>query len=97
MLEYVGGMKLVISGMYIETIDGAAKEVAKELLKLAGIEVHHIEQDSNKIVLTLEAESVDKSYHVADTFKLINGVLSTCLVYSHFEEDPFYKKAVGLQ
>lgn len=83
--------------MYIETIEGAAVEVAKHLKKLDGVDVHHIEEESNKIVLTLEANSVDKSYHVADTFKLIEGVLSTCLVYCNFEEDPFYKKADGLQ
>lgn len=83
--------------MYIETIEGAAVEVAKQLNKLDGVDVHHIEEESNKIVLTLEANSVDKSYHVANTFKLIEGVLSTCLVYSNFEEDPFYKKADVLQ
>jgi periplasmic nitrate reductase NapD len=88
---------VVISGMYIETIEGAAVEVAMKLKNLEGVEVHHIEEESNKIVLTLEANSVDRSYHVADTFKLIEGVLSTCLVYSNFEEDPFYKKADGFQ
>ncbi|CAG9610227.1 chaperone NapD [Pseudoneobacillus rhizosphaerae] len=88
---------MVISGMYIETIEGAAVEVAMQLKNLEGVEVHHIEEETNKIVLTLEAHSVDKSYHIADTFKLIEGVLSTCLVYSNFEEDPFYKKADGFQ
>jgi periplasmic nitrate reductase NapD len=83
---------MVISGMYIETIEGTATEVAKELEQLDGVEVHHIEEDSNKIILTLEADSVDKSYKVADAFKLIDGVLATCLVFSNFEEDPFYKK-----
>lgn len=88
---------MVISGMYIETIEGAAVKVAMLLKNLEGVEVHHIEEESNKIVLSLEAHSVDKSYHVADTFKLIDGVLSTCLVYSNFEEDPFYTKADGFQ
>lgn len=83
---------MVISGMYIETIDGLAVEVAKKLLKLEGVEIHYIEEESNKIVLTLEADSVDKSYNIAETFKQIDGVLATCLVYSNFEDDPFYKK-----
>lgn len=83
---------MVISGMYIETIEGTATSVAKELEQLDGVEVHHIEEDSNKIILTLEADSVVKSYKVADAFKLIDGVLATCLVFSNFEEDPFYKK-----
>jgi periplasmic nitrate reductase NapD len=90
-------MKMVISGMYIETIVGTANEVAEQLIKLEGVEVHFIEKESNKIVITLEAKSVDRSYKIADTFKQIDGVLSTCLVYSNFEEDPFYKKADGLQ
>jgi periplasmic nitrate reductase NapD len=88
---------MVISGMYIETINGTSIKVAKELSKLEGVEVHHIEEETNKIVLTLEAESVDKSYKVADAFKIIDGVLSTCLVYSNFEEDPFYQKAENVQ
>lgn len=88
---------MVISGMYIETIEGAAPEVAKQLMKIEGVEVHYIEMDTNKVVITLEAISVDKSYQVSDTFKLIDGVLATCLVYSNFEEDPFYKKAAGQQ
>jgi periplasmic nitrate reductase NapD len=84
---------MVISGMYVETITGSATEVAKDISKLNGVEVHHVENQLNKIVLTLEAESLDISYKIAETFKLIEGVLSTCLVYSNFEEEPFYKKA----
>jgi periplasmic nitrate reductase NapD len=88
---------MVISGMYIETVVGTAKKVAGQLIKIEGVEVHLIEVESNKVVITLEADTVDRSYKIADTFKQIDGVLSTCLVYSNFEEEPFYKKADELQ
>jgi periplasmic nitrate reductase NapD len=88
---------MVISGMYIETVVGTAKKVAGQLIKIEGVEVHFIEVESNKVVITLEADTVDRSYKIADTFKQIDGVLSTCLVYSNFEEEPFYKKDDDLQ
>jgi periplasmic nitrate reductase NapD len=86
---------MVISGMYIETLQGKALEVAKGLIKLEGVEVHYIEEDTNKIVITLEAETLDKSYKVAENFKMIDGVLSTCLVYSNFEDELYNRKVVG--
>ncbi|WP_460340840.1 chaperone NapD [Pseudoneobacillus sp. C159] len=84
---------MVISGMYIETLEGTAKKVAEQIANVEGVEVHHIEDKLNKIIITLEAETVDRSYKISDTFKLIDGVLSTCLVYTNFEEDSFYLKA----
>ncbi|WP_077215356.1 chaperone NapD [Bacillus dakarensis] len=87
---------MVISGIYIETIPGQALAAANELVKKEGVEVHHIEDDL-KIILTLEAESVDRSYKVADTFKEVDGVLTICLVYSNFEDDPLCKEADGWQ
>jgi periplasmic nitrate reductase NapD len=84
---------MVLSGMYIETLEGTAQKVARQLANVEGVEVHHIENNMNKIIITLEAETVDKSYKLSDTFKLIDGVLSTCLVYTNFEDDPFYMKA----
>lgn len=84
---------MVISGLLIETIRGKANIAAKELEKKTGVEVHHIEDDY-KIVITLETETADQSYKIADTFKEVDGVLTICLVYSNFEEDPFCQQAV---
>jgi periplasmic nitrate reductase NapD len=87
---------MVISGLYLETVPGKAQTVANELDKLDGVEVYHIEGDF-KIVLTLEADTVDASYKIADTFKNFDGVLTTCLVYSNFEDDAFSIQANDLQ
>ncbi|CEG26958.1 chaperone NapD [Bacillus sp. B-jedd] len=82
---------MVISGLYIDTIEGKAMSAAIAISKLKGVEVHHVEENK-KIVLTLETETVDESYRISDSFKNIDGVLGTCLVFSNFEEEPFYKE-----
>lgn len=87
---------MVISGIFIETVPGKAQPAAEKLATIEGVEVHHIETDY-KIVITLETETVDQSYRTAATFKEIEGVLATCLVYTNFEDEPFYKKAAGGQ
>ncbi|MDQ0156697.1 chaperone NapD [Robertmurraya andreesenii] len=83
---------MVISGLYLETVPGKAFLAAEELAKKEGVEVHHIEEDY-KIVITLETETADQSYKIADSFKEIDGILTICLVYSNFEEDPFCQQA----
>ncbi|MGJ7921557.1 chaperone NapD [Neobacillus sp. LXY-4] len=81
---------MVISGLYVETIPGQAKGVAASLDQIAGVEVHHI-QDDYKIVLTIEADTIEKSYKTAESFNKINGILAICLVYTNFEDEPFYQ------
>lgn len=84
---------MVISGIFIETIPGRADIAAAALNKINGVEVHHIEEDY-KIILTIEAESINKSYEIAETFKPIDGILTICLAYSNFEEESAYQNAV---
>lgn len=85
---------MVISGIYIETIPGVASKVTKTLQKMEGVEVHHIE-DEFKIILTVEADTVDGSYKIAEKFKQIDGVLTICLAYSNFENEPGYKEVAN--
>ncbi|WP_053363004.1 chaperone NapD [Bacillus sp. FJAT-27251] len=77
---------MVISSLYVETVPGRAANAAKVLERMKGVEVHHIEQDY-KIVLTLEADTVDESYQVSNLFKGIDNVVLVCLVYHYFGED----------
>ncbi len=87
---------MVISGIYVETISGLAEQAAEQLARLNGVEIHHIHEDQ-KVILTLETDTVDESYHTAEKFKEIDGVLTICLVYTNFEDEPFYQEAAGLQ
>jgi periplasmic nitrate reductase NapD len=91
-----GGLSMVISGIYIETIPGTVSTAAVHLAEMKGVEVHHIE-DERKIVITLETDTVDQSYRTAELFKEIAGVLAICLVYTNFAEEPFYMEAAAFQ
>jgi nitrate reductase NapD len=86
---------MVISGMYVETTKGQAKQVAEKLTEITGVEVHHIHDDV-KVIITLETETVDQSYRTAETFKDIEDVLAICLVYTNFEDEPFYQGTVDV-
>lgn len=86
---------MVISGLILETVPGKALLAVKELQEKDGVEVHHIEEDY-KIIITLETDTANQSYKIAETFKEIEGVLTTCLVYSNFEDDPFCQQAADV-
>jgi periplasmic nitrate reductase NapD len=85
---------MVISGLYIETVPGKADVAAEELGKIEGVEVHHIEKN-HKIVLTIEAGTIDQSYKISDSFKQNPSILLVCLVYNHFGDEPEYLEAVN--
>lgn len=84
---------MVISGLLIEAIDNKAEQVASALNEIEGVEVHRI-VDGFKIVITVEADTVDQSYVIADSFKHIDDILTVCLVYSNFEYDPSLAKGI---
>lgn len=76
----------VISSLVIETAPEYTDAVAAKLAELDGVEVHGI--DGYKIVITIEAETVDDSHAVASSMINIAGVIGVNLVYVNFEDDP---------
>lgn len=77
---------MVISSLLVSTVADQTKEVAAELPKHPGVEVHEI--NDFKIVITIEANTVDDSHDVASSLATIPGVLGVSLVYVNFEDDP---------
>ena len=59
--------------------------MAAQLPGLPGVEVHGIE--GYKIVITIEAETVDESHGIANSIIPITGVIGVNLVYLNFEDD----------
>ena len=51
------------------------------------------EGEENRLVVTIEAETVDASHAVASSFIEIDGVMNINLVYANFEDDPSLRKA----
>ena len=77
---------MVISSLVVETEADAIDAVAQQLASIEGVEVHE-KVDGYKIVVTIEAETVDDSHSVSSTFIQIPGVLGINLIYFNFEDD----------
>lgn len=82
---------MVISSLVVETVPRFAEAVAEHLGALDGVEVHEVRGDG-KLVVTIEAETVDGSHSVASSFIGFEGVTGINLVYVNFEDDPGIKK-----
>ncbi|WP_080797195.1 chaperone NapD [Arabiibacter massiliensis] len=82
---------MVISSLVVETAPEHTDDVARELSGREGVEVH--EKNDYKLVVTIEAETVDDSHGIASSFIGIEGVTGINLVYANFEDDPTLAKA----
>lgn len=71
--------------MVVETVPERTAAAAEELARAAGVEVHEV--SGYKIVVTIEADSVEASHAVASSFIQIEGVTNVNLVYVNFEEE----------
>ncbi|MEA5019503.1 MAG: chaperone NapD [Gordonibacter sp.] len=81
---------MVISSLVVETDPTITQQVANKLTKNAGVEVHEINE--YKIVVTIEAGTLDESHHIASSFVMVPGVIGVNLVYVNFEDDPTTQK-----
>lgn len=77
---------MVISSLVVETMPDRIDAVAEQLPAIDGIEVHEV--NGNKIVITIEAETVDESHDIANGIVPILGVIGVDLIYLNFEDDP---------
>ncbi|GAX89798.1 chaperone NapD [Effusibacillus lacus] len=77
---------MVISGILVLAKQGKTEEVVVSLKEISGVEVHHVEDE--KIVITLESETIDSSYEVSEQLEKVDHVAGVYLVYTNFEDDP---------
>lgn len=82
---------MVISSLVVETMPGYTESAAQDLAQREGVEVH--ETNGYKVVVTIEAETVDDSHEIASGFIGIEGVTGINLVYANFEDDPTLSEA----
>ncbi|BDE96303.1 chaperone NapD [Raoultibacter timonensis] len=82
---------MVISSLVVDAVPGTEDAIAQSLAAIDGVEVHNREE--NRLVVTIEAETVDASHAVASSFIEIDGVMNINLVYANFEDDPSLRKA----
>ncbi len=58
------------------------------LNELPGVEVHHVEHHTGRIVVVQEAESVDAEVAALSRIKSLKGVMLAEMVYHVFDETP---------
>ena len=80
-----GAEPVVISSLVVETAPGCAEAAAEALAALPGVEVH--ERQGHKLVVTIEAPSVQASHERASSFIQVEGVTGVYLVYCNFEDE----------
>ena len=76
---------MVISSLVVETLPESTASAAEALAELPGVEVHEI--NDYKIVVTIEADSIDESHDIASSFLGVSGVTGINLVYANFEDE----------
>lgn len=77
---------MVISSLVVEVLPERLESACLALSQRAGVEVHGANE--NRLVVTIEAETVDESHDIASGFIGIDGVYGVNLVYANFEDDP---------
>ena len=76
---------MVISSLVVETLRDCTQSAAEQLAAMDGVEVHEV--NDFKIVVTIEAPSVDSSYERASGFIEVEGVTGVHLIYCNFEDE----------
>ncbi|RDU38766.1 hypothetical protein DRW41_04190 [Neobacillus piezotolerans] len=79
-----GGESMVVSGLYVDTIEGKALSAAIAISKIKGVDVRHIEEN-NKIMVTIESDTPGQNETISDSLIRIEGVLGTSVVFSNYK------------
>lgn len=77
-----------LSGIVVFVPPSRLAESVVALNALAGIEVHHTQAESGKIVVVQEAQTVHDEIEGLKRIKALPGVIAAELVYHYFAEDP---------
>jgi nitrate reductase NapD len=77
-----------LSGIVVFVPPARLAESVAALNALAGVEVHHTQAESGKVVVVQEAETVHDEIEGLKRIKALPGVIAAELVYHYFADDP---------
>ena len=86
-----------VSGILVVVAPSQIEEAKARLEDLPGVEVHHVEGASGRIVVVQEAASVDEEVAALSRIKALKGVMLAEMVYHFFDETPPEWDAVPLE
>lgn len=75
-----------ISGIVVHASPDKVDKVRTQLENIAGVEIHAAGADG-KMVVTIEKNDDREAVDVFEAIAKLSGVLSTAMVYHHFEPD----------
>ena len=78
---------MTISSLIVECAPAASGAVARQLASRAGVEVHGVDANKGKVVVTVEADGINESHDIASRFIGIDTVRGVDLIYANFEDD----------
>ncbi|MEA1888458.1 MAG: chaperone NapD [Pseudomonadota bacterium] len=76
-----------ISGILVVVAPDKIDSTVETLNSLDGIDVHHIEQSSGRIIITQEAESIHDEIDGLKRVRALPGIVLAEMSYHSFEED----------
>ena len=78
---------MTISSLIVECAPERAADVPARLASRGGVEVHGVDAEQGKIVVTVEADGINESHDIASHFIDIETVRGVDLIYANFEDD----------
>lgn len=76
-----------LSGILVVAGKGSQADVIAQLETLPGVEVHHVDSTSGRIVVTLEAEDIQTEVEGLRRIKALPHIALAEMVYHYFAED----------
>ena len=76
-----------VSGILVVVPVAEVATAITALSGLPGVDVHHVDERSGRIIVTQEADSVHEEVERLKKIKALPGVILAEMVYHHFEED----------
>jgi nitrate reductase NapD len=77
-----------LSGILVVVPPARVEDATQALNVLPGVEVHHVEPATGRIVVVQEAETVEGEVAALCRIKALSGVMLAEMVYHVFDETP---------
>ena len=78
---------MAISSLIVEAVPESTERVAEQIAAIEGASVEGTDPELGKIVVVLEAPSIDASHAIASSFAQIKDVWNVNLVYVNVEDE----------
>jgi nitrate reductase NapD len=81
------GKSMNVSGILVVVPVADVVASVESLAALPGVDVHHVDEETGRIIVTQEGETVHEEVERLKTIKALPGVILAEMVHHHFEDD----------